>query len=306
MRAQGAARTSSVCGEEAERKGRCRASAHDWWCGACPWPGPSARASPDTLSGPAGCSLPLPRPLPLSRALVEWSLPEDGVSQAHSDSRPCFVLQFVTSCSRPPLLGFAYLKPPFSIRCVEVSDDQVPLRGKSQPLLVVSAAPTGWGAYPVVSTGRAAGLLGRVRRCRGSRARSTGGPLWGLSSPGGPFLVTPSGKNTCGAFFVTAGTGLSGSVGEGLERGLRNWTSAGFNSSTCRLCPPGYAASFPALQRESGRPRGYRVLCATSLTHSGCSVGSRCYKFLTPHKNPVASECSCLPRCHRPHADPSS
>uniref|UniRef100_A0A8C8LR11 HECT-type E3 ubiquitin transferase n=1 Tax=Oncorhynchus tshawytscha TaxID=74940 RepID=A0A8C8LR11_ONCTS len=27
-------------------------------------------------------------------------------------------------CSRPPLLGFAYLKPPFSIRCVEVSDDQ--------------------------------------------------------------------------------------------------------------------------------------------------------------------------------------
>lgn len=36
-----------------------------------------------------------------------------------------FVEQFVTSCSRPPLLGFAYLKPPFSIRCVEVSDDQV-------------------------------------------------------------------------------------------------------------------------------------------------------------------------------------
>lgn len=35
------------------------------------------------------------------------------------------LFQFVTSCSRPPLLGFAYLKPPFSIRCVEVSDDQV-------------------------------------------------------------------------------------------------------------------------------------------------------------------------------------
>ncbi|XP_078277449.1 ubiquitin-protein ligase E3B [Rhinoraja longicauda] len=33
-------------------------------------------------------------------------------------------LKFVTSCSRSPLLGFAYLKPPFSIRCVEVSDDQ--------------------------------------------------------------------------------------------------------------------------------------------------------------------------------------
>ncbi|VDK39721.1 unnamed protein product [Gongylonema pulchrum] len=34
-------------------------------------------------------------------------------------------LKFVTSCSCAPLLGFAYLEPPFSIRCVEVSDDQV-------------------------------------------------------------------------------------------------------------------------------------------------------------------------------------
>uniref|UniRef100_A0A1I7TM49 Ubiquitin-protein ligase E3B n=1 Tax=Caenorhabditis tropicalis TaxID=1561998 RepID=A0A1I7TM49_9PELO len=33
-------------------------------------------------------------------------------------------LKFVTSCSRPPVLGFSYLEPPFSIRCVEVSDDQ--------------------------------------------------------------------------------------------------------------------------------------------------------------------------------------
>ncbi|CAD5216371.1 unnamed protein product [Bursaphelenchus xylophilus] len=32
-------------------------------------------------------------------------------------------LKFGTSCSRPPLLGFAYLEPPFSIRCVETSDD---------------------------------------------------------------------------------------------------------------------------------------------------------------------------------------
>ncbi|KAJ8379360.1 hypothetical protein SKAU_G00001380 [Synaphobranchus kaupii] len=40
-----------------------------------------------------------------------------------ADERAMF-LKFVTSCSRPPLLGFAYLKPPFSIRCVEVSDDQ--------------------------------------------------------------------------------------------------------------------------------------------------------------------------------------
>lgn len=34
-------------------------------------------------------------------------------------------LQFITSCSKPPLLGFAQLDPPFSIRCVEVADDQV-------------------------------------------------------------------------------------------------------------------------------------------------------------------------------------
>ncbi|XP_014671275.1 PREDICTED: ubiquitin-protein ligase E3B-like isoform X2 [Priapulus caudatus] len=33
-------------------------------------------------------------------------------------------LKFVTSCSKAPLLGFSNLEPPFSIRCVEVSDDQ--------------------------------------------------------------------------------------------------------------------------------------------------------------------------------------
>jgi len=32
--------------------------------------------------------------------------------------------QFVTSCSKPPLLGFSYLEPPFSIRCVQVADDE--------------------------------------------------------------------------------------------------------------------------------------------------------------------------------------
>ncbi|XP_037093426.1 ubiquitin-protein ligase E3B-like [Pollicipes pollicipes] len=32
-------------------------------------------------------------------------------------------LKFVTSCSNPPLMGFAHLEPPFSIRCVEVGDD---------------------------------------------------------------------------------------------------------------------------------------------------------------------------------------
>ncbi|XP_021112967.1 ubiquitin-protein ligase E3B isoform X3 [Heterocephalus glaber] len=54
-------------------------------------------------------------------------------------------LKFVTSCSRPPLLGFAYLKPPFSIRCVEVSDDQKPLPRKPGP----SAAQRGRGAPEV-------------------------------------------------------------------------------------------------------------------------------------------------------------
>ena len=33
-------------------------------------------------------------------------------------------LKFVTSCSKPPLMGFTHMEPPFSIRCVEVSDDQ--------------------------------------------------------------------------------------------------------------------------------------------------------------------------------------
>lgn len=48
-------------------------------------------------------------------------------SDFNAEERAMF-LKFVTSCSRPPLLGFAYLKPPFSIRCVEVSDDQVSVR----------------------------------------------------------------------------------------------------------------------------------------------------------------------------------
>lgn len=40
----------------------------------------------------------------------------------------CFrvLFQFVTSCSKPPLLGFAYLEPPFCIRCVQyTNEDQV-------------------------------------------------------------------------------------------------------------------------------------------------------------------------------------
>ncbi|KTF87597.1 hypothetical protein cypCar_00010436 [Cyprinus carpio] len=48
----------------------------------------------------------------------------DILSSDFSPEERAMFLKFVTSCSRPPLLGFAYLKPPFSIRCVEVSDDQ--------------------------------------------------------------------------------------------------------------------------------------------------------------------------------------
>ncbi|KAL0272582.1 UNVERIFIED_CONTAM: hypothetical protein PYX00_005501 [Menopon gallinae] len=33
-------------------------------------------------------------------------------------------LKFVTSCSKPPLLGFAHLQPPFSVRCIEEGDDE--------------------------------------------------------------------------------------------------------------------------------------------------------------------------------------
>uniref|UniRef100_V5HB53 Ubiquitin-protein ligase E3B n=4 Tax=Ixodes ricinus TaxID=34613 RepID=V5HB53_IXORI len=54
--------------------------------------------------------------------LVNWLwdiLERDFNSEEHR-----LFLKFVTSCSKPPLLGFAHLEPPFSIRCVEVSDDQ--------------------------------------------------------------------------------------------------------------------------------------------------------------------------------------
>ncbi|MFH4976867.1 hypothetical protein AB6A40_003576 [Gnathostoma spinigerum] len=49
-----------------------------------------------------------------------WQILENDFS---IEERHLF-LKFVTSCSRAPLLGFAYLEPPFSIRCVEVGDDQ--------------------------------------------------------------------------------------------------------------------------------------------------------------------------------------
>ncbi|VDP00473.1 unnamed protein product [Soboliphyme baturini] len=49
-----------------------------------------------------------------------WSVLQDDFSP---EERHLF-LKFVTSSSKPPVLGFSRLEPPFSIRCVEVSDDQ--------------------------------------------------------------------------------------------------------------------------------------------------------------------------------------
>ncbi|KZC11880.1 Ubiquitin-protein ligase E3B [Dufourea novaeangliae] len=49
-----------------------------------------------------------------------WDILEKDFSE---EERGLF-LKFVTSCSKSPLLGFAYLDPPFSIRCVEVGDDE--------------------------------------------------------------------------------------------------------------------------------------------------------------------------------------
>lgn len=131
----------------------------------------------------------------------------------HSDRRPRLLLQFVTSCSRPPLLGFAYLKPPFSIRCVEVSDDQVYHRwGRANP-------PGGHLLGPTDQAGRSPGCVYRAGcsapRCpRRSLSHDSLGKeyLWGVSG-------------SCAARVP----GLNCSVREGLGCGLRNGTSAGLS-----------------------------------------------------------------------------
>ncbi|KAG7307448.1 hypothetical protein JYU34_007643 [Plutella xylostella] len=48
----------------------------------------------------------------------------DVLQRDFSEAERAMFLKFVTSCSKPPVLGFAHLKPPFSIRCVEVGDDE--------------------------------------------------------------------------------------------------------------------------------------------------------------------------------------
>lgn len=55
-----------------------------------------------------------------SHRVIEWLW--EAVEEFDPKER-CLFLKFVTSCSKPPMLGFAHLQPPFSITCVE---DQEP------------------------------------------------------------------------------------------------------------------------------------------------------------------------------------
>ncbi|KAL3269176.1 hypothetical protein HHI36_008261 [Cryptolaemus montrouzieri] len=57
-----------------------------------------------------------------SHRVVGWLW--DILEKDFTEEEKAMFLKFVTSCSKPPLLGFAYLEPPFSIRCVEVGDDE--------------------------------------------------------------------------------------------------------------------------------------------------------------------------------------
>jgi len=57
-----------------------------------------------------------------SHRVITWLW--DILEKDFSDKEKSMFLKFVTSCSKPPLLGFENLEPPFSIRCVEVADDE--------------------------------------------------------------------------------------------------------------------------------------------------------------------------------------
>lgn len=54
--------------------------------------------------------------------VVNWLW--DVLEKDFSEDEKSRFLKFVTSCSKPPLLGFAHLEPPFSVRCVECNDDE--------------------------------------------------------------------------------------------------------------------------------------------------------------------------------------
>lgn len=128
------------------------------------------------------------------------------------------MLQFVTSCSRPPLLGFAYLKPPFSIRCVEVSDDQVPRLGRVGTLLPGEGSLFLW------------------------ESRLT----CGLSSVGPPSLREQQRE----VFLVAAA--LPGSRSEAVWQRVRAWAQGLNRQFECQLlhllaAQPGRLLRFPSL-----------------------------------------------------------
>uniref|UniRef100_A0AC35TPT4 HECT-type E3 ubiquitin transferase n=1 Tax=Rhabditophanes sp. KR3021 TaxID=114890 RepID=A0AC35TPT4_9BILA len=51
-----------------------------------------------------------------------WDILENDFT---NEERHLFI-KFITSCSQPPILGFKYLNPQFSIRCVEANEDEDP------------------------------------------------------------------------------------------------------------------------------------------------------------------------------------
>nr|XP_018915602.1 PREDICTED: ubiquitin-protein ligase E3B [Bemisia tabaci] len=57
-----------------------------------------------------------------SHRVIQWLW--DILNKDFNEEERKLFLKFVTSCSKPPLLGFAHLEPPFSIRCMEVRDDE--------------------------------------------------------------------------------------------------------------------------------------------------------------------------------------
>ncbi|XP_065178800.1 ubiquitin-protein ligase E3B-like [Sycon ciliatum] len=57
-----------------------------------------------------------------AHSVIRWLW--DVVEKELDQEEKGLFLKFVTSCSKPPVLGFAHLQPPFHIRLVEVGDDQ--------------------------------------------------------------------------------------------------------------------------------------------------------------------------------------
>ncbi|CAF0839771.1 unnamed protein product, partial [Didymodactylos carnosus] len=57
-----------------------------------------------------------------NHSVIKWLW--DLVEKEFTREERALFLRFVTSCSRPPLLGFSQLNPPFTIRCLESSEEQ--------------------------------------------------------------------------------------------------------------------------------------------------------------------------------------